>query len=119
MKLRVLIALAALGVAAGSLTDAAAAEKARAKGKKPPEGTLEKDIKLAPEGIRWGMTVEHLAKIYDRYFDEVYLPKYKRVEPGVQMDRLDAEVKEKKDLIRRSWIDFGDTPTGVDNTPLP
>jgi hypothetical protein len=64
------------------------------------------------------MTAEHLAKIYDQYFDEMYLPQYKRVQPGVQMERLDAEVAEKKNLIRQSRIDFGDTPTGIDNTPL-
>lgn len=118
MKLRVLLALAVMGIGAGLLTDAAAAGKAVGKGKPPPDGTLDKQIEVAPEGTRWGMTAEALAKLYDNYFDALYLPRYKAVEPGIRMDRLDAEVKERKALIRRSRIDFGDTPTGVDNTPL-
>jgi hypothetical protein len=118
MKLRVLLALAAMGIGTGLLTDAAAAGKAVGKGKPPPTGTLDKQIEVAPEGIHWGMTSEALAKLYDRYFDDLYLPRYKTVEPGVRMDRLDAEVKERKALLRRSRIDFAETPTGVDNTPL-
>jgi hypothetical protein len=118
MKLRVLLALAALGIGAGSLTDAAAAGKPVGKAKAPAGGTLDKQIEIAPEGVRWGMTAEALAKLYDNYFDALYLPRYKNVEPGVAMDRLDAEVKERKALIRRTRVDFGNTPTGLDNTPL-
>ncbi|MBN1609894.1 MAG: hypothetical protein JW940_24900 [Polyangiaceae bacterium] len=118
MKLRVLLlVLAALGIGAGSLTDVAAAGKPVGRGK-ASGGTLDKQIEIAPEGIRWGMTAEALAKLYDKYFDALYLPRYKNVEPGVAMERLDAEVKERKALIRRNKIDFGTTPTGVDNTPL-
>jgi hypothetical protein len=118
MKLRVLLALAIMGIGAGSLTDAAAAGKPVGKAKAGPVGTLNKQVEIAPEGIRWGMTSEALAKLYDNYFDAFYLPRYKGVEPGVAMYRLDAEVKERKALIRRNRIDFGTTPTGVDNTPL-
>lgn len=117
MKVWALVALAAMGVAAAVPTEAGAAAK-KGKDKEPAEGTLDKKIAIAPDGIRWGMTLEHLAKIYDQYFDAVFLRRYKEVEPGIQMDRLDAEVKEKKEIIRRSRVDFGDTPTGVDNTAL-
>ena len=116
MRFWALVALAAMSGAALAPTNVDAA--AKGKGKKPPAGTLEKKISIAPDGIRWGMTLEHLAKVYDQYFDAMFLNRYKKVDPGIRMERLDAEVKEKKDMLRRSRIDFGDTPTGVDNTAL-
>lgn len=90
-----------------------AAQKASAQA-----AVLKNDIRLAPERLRWGLSLQQVAKVYDDEFDTEYAPVYKRTDPGVEMQSIDAEVADKKSLIRRTKIEFGTTPTGVDNGPL-
>jgi hypothetical protein len=145
MKLRVLVTALSVGlVGAALLTEAAAApnvvlgrfedgekkkddkkaakeKKAGDKDKKPVKaqaGSLQRKIKLAPRGLQWGMSTEQVAKLYDKQFDKEFLPLYKKVEPGIKMQSLDAELSEKKAQIRRSRIEFGRLPTGVDQSAL-
>jgi hypothetical protein len=77
-----------------------------------------KRIALSPEGLRFGMSMESIAKLYDKQFDTDFLSLYKKASPGPETDALDAELKQKKGEIRRSKVEFGQTPTGVDQTPL-
>jgi len=95
------------------------AEKAEkpAKGGGGP-GSVAKKIALSPEGLKFGMGLEAIAKLYDKTFDEEYLPLYKKAAPGPETEALDAEIKQKKMEVRRSKVDFGNTPTGVDQTSL-
>jgi len=79
---------------------------------------LKRDVVLAPQGLRWGTSFALLGKVYDDAFDAEYVPIYKRTEPGQQMQLLDSELADKKSVIRRSKIDFGSSPTGVDSGPL-
>ena len=79
---------------------------------------LKTDIQVSPSRLRWGLSVQQVAKIYDDEFDAMYRQVYQQTEPGVDSQSLDAEVNEKKALIRRTKIDFGTTPTGVDQGPL-
>jgi hypothetical protein len=98
---------------------AAHAEKSEkaAKGATGP-GAVAKKIALAPEGLKFGMSLEAIAKLYDKTFDDEYLPLYKKAAPGPETEALDAEIKQKKAEVRRSKVDFGNTPTGVDQTAL-
>jgi len=82
----------------------------------PP--TTKKPIKIDPPELAWGMNQRKVAEVYDRVLDEDYKPKYKAASPGVQMKNLDAALAEEKAAFRRSRIDFGKLPTGVDSTPL-
>jgi hypothetical protein len=82
----------------------------------PPE--VKQPITVAPKALAWGMGKKQLASIYDKQIDGDYKAKYKKVQPGPEMQALDAEVQENKDIFRRSVIDFGPTPTGIDATPL-
>ncbi len=95
------------------------AEKAEkpAKGGGGP-GSVAKKIALSPEGLKFGMGLEAIAKLYDKTFDDEYLPLYKKAAPGPETEALDAEIKQKKMEIRRSKVDFGNTPTGVDQTSI-
>jgi hypothetical protein len=77
-----------------------------------------KRIALSPEGLKFDMSLESIAKLYDKTFDSEFLPLYKKASPGPETDALDAELKQKKAELRRSKVDFGQTPTGVDQTPL-
>lgn len=147
MRMRVMLTLAAIGSCTGVLAlEAAAAPalhghadgeansanakaKSKDKGKgKAKRGTKSKkgqakghvdaEIRLSPKGARWGISLKELAQLWEAEFDRLYLPKYKRVEPGPRMKELDAEVADKKQYIRRNHIEFGSLPSGLDNTPL-
>jgi len=92
------------------------AKPAAAKSAQP--AVLKNDIRLSPERLRWGLSLQQVAKVYDDEFDAQYAPVYKRTDPGVEMQSIDAEVTDKKALIRRMKVEFGVTPTGVDQGPL-
>ncbi len=93
----------------------------KGKGKeKAPEGpaVLEKAVRLAPKGLAFQAGVKEISALYAKIFDEEYLPLYKRVQPGPRMQALDAELADKKELLKRNVIAFGSTPTGIDYTAL-
>jgi hypothetical protein len=77
-----------------------------------------KPVALTFPGIQWGMPPSKVADVIDRMLDEDYKPLYKEVQPGVKMKALDAQLAEDKSAFRRSRIDFGRLPTGVDASPL-
>lgn len=75
-------------------------------------------VRLWPEALKFGLGFEDVAKIYDHVLDAEYQPKLRRVQPGVKMKALEAALEEEKLAFRRTRIDFGALPTGVDRTPL-
>lgn len=81
-------------------------------------GTIAKSVMLAPEGLRWGLTLEGLAKVYDQSIDKEMLPLLRKAQPGPDLDAVNEELRNRKGVLRRSKVDFGDTPTGVDYTAL-
>ncbi len=112
-----LLALSSATCAIPGWSKAALAKPATpTKGAQP--AVLKSDIHIAPERLHWGLTLAQVAKIYDDEFDAQYAPIYKHTDPGVEMQAIDAEVADKKALIRRMRVDFGVTPTGVDQGPL-
>ncbi|WP_437591289.1 hypothetical protein [Sorangium sp. So ce1000] len=125
---RLLGAALALGLGLTAITSAtvAAAQQKRGTSGAPaaaparpadPPAT-KKTIALTPPGIAWGMTTKQVAAVIDKMLDEAYVPRYKAISPGVKMRALDAELAEEKSAFRRSRIDFGALPTGIDATPL-
>ncbi|WP_437735403.1 hypothetical protein [Sorangium sp. So ce1335] len=112
-----------LGLAAITSTAVVAAQpkggKAAAAPARPAEPPVtKKTIALTPRGIQWGMSTKQVAAVIDKMLDEAYVPRYKATSPGVKMRALDAELAEEKSAFRRSRIDFGKLPTGMDATPL-
>jgi hypothetical protein len=112
-------------VAAGASPDALAQSKTKPPAAKPAGPTVpaeppmgKKAWHISPPGLAWGMNQKKVADIYDAVLEEDYKPKYKQASPGVQMKNLDAALAEEKAAFRRSRIDFGKLPTGVDSTPL-
>jgi hypothetical protein len=119
---------AGLGLSAMSVATDTAAQN---KGKPPPAAKKEaapavaaeapltkRPVAITPAGLAWGMNQKQVAEVYDKQFDADYQPKYKAVSPGVKMKALDAALAEEKSAFRRSRIDFGKIPTGLDSTPL-
>jgi len=113
-------------LAQGAPAKGAPAKGAPAKGK-PAEKkaavaaeapTTKKAVSIQPAELAWGIDKKRLATIYDKVIDDDYKARYQKAQPGPQMDRLDAEVAEKKSEFRRSQVDFGAVPNGLDATPL-
>ena len=75
-------------------------------------------VKLYPGDLQFGMSSEQIAKVYDRLLDKVYVELYKTTPVGPQSKALDYELEEKKAQLRRSRLEFGTLPTGLDNGPL-
>jgi hypothetical protein len=122
MRLRLFVTVFAVGMASSALV----VEPRVAQGKdKPAEkpaaggvGALEKAVGIPPKGLHWDLTLEGVAKLYDKVFEEEYLPLLKKADPGNQMTALEDELKNKQGILRRGRIEFGNTPTGVDQSPL-
>ena len=122
MRLRLFVTLFAVGMASSALV----VEPRVAEGKDKPAdkpaatgvGVLEKAIGIPPKGLHWDLTLEGVAKLYDKVFEEEYLPLLKKADPGNQMTALEDELKSKQGILRRGRIEFGNIPTGVDQSPL-
>ncbi|MEO6601506.1 MAG: hypothetical protein ABIQ16_16635 [Polyangiaceae bacterium] len=121
MRLRLFATLFALGMASTALV----VEPRLAEGKDKPAdkgaasaGVLEKAIGISPKGLRWSLTLEGLAKLYDKVFEDEYLPLLKKAQPGQEMTALEDEQKNRQGILRRGRIEFGAIPTGVDQSPL-
>ncbi len=115
--------LGALLSAGLTLAVAAQATDVLAKGKKedpapttPP--VTKKAISLTLNNVIWGISPAQLADRIDKIIDDDYRPQYKEVQPGIRMKELDAQVAEDKAEFRRSRVDFGKLPTGLDAGPL-
>jgi hypothetical protein len=123
MRSTVVLLVAGLALSAVSTADLAEAKppvSAKGKGGKaePPPTTIDKKVKLSPDGLRFGMTIEEISKLYEKVFDDEFVPLYKAVEPGPRMAELDSELADKKQLILRNKVEFGSLPSGLDNTSL-
>jgi hypothetical protein len=101
---------------AAPLAASAKAPKASAAGNKAAKPDP-KTITIEPKGVEFGMTVEGLAKVYDRWWDEHYLPEYNKTNPGPKMKELDYQVEQRKALFRRVKA-FEGYPDSFDKSAL-
>jgi len=121
MRLRLFVTLFAVGMASTAvLVEPGSAEAKDKPADKAPGGvgSIEKAVGIAPKGLHWGLTLEGVAKIYDKVLEDEYLPLLKKVEPGNEMTALEDELKTKQGVLRRGRIEFGALPTGVDQSAL-
>lgn len=80
--------------------------------------TATKPITIQPKELAWGIDRKKLEAIYDKVIDDDFKERYRKVQPGPNMEALDAEVAERKNEFRRSYTEFGKVATGFDSTPL-
>lgn len=121
---RVLRTLAAIGLSLAVLApfgDLDAAPKGGKGAKKPAAttpATVETKITLKPKGLSFGLSPGGVTKVYNRAIDADFKPRWKEVEPGVQMDRLRDEIDMAKQDFRLSYQEFDGKPTSLDATPM-
>ncbi|MGD0674290.1 MAG: hypothetical protein ABSC94_02655 [Polyangiaceae bacterium] len=89
-----------------------------------PRGDAPVVSSLAPlmeKELHWGMTHVEVVDAYNHptgLFDREYAPRLAKLQPGVDMDELQAERDNRKSNFAHAYSEFLDTPTGYDLTPL-
>lgn len=78
---------------------------------------------LAPmlEQFKWGINHQELVRIHNQtggIFDQDYNPRLAKLQPGVQMQAVEAEREQQKAAFAASFVEFKDTPTGFDTTGI-
>ena len=68
-------------------------------------------------GLKFGMSLEQIAKLNDKELDTEYKKKFAAASPSASL-QIEDELRDKKAVFRRSRIEFLDTPTGIDQSAL-
>jgi hypothetical protein len=119
-------ALAAAGLLAVVALAAPPAATGNGKGGKPPTvaadpPTVTSVASLMEKELHWGMTHQEVIDAYNKLnglFDREYSPQLAKMQPGSDMQQLEADRDSRKSNFERSFTRFLDTPTGYDVTPL-
>jgi hypothetical protein len=124
MKLKLIATLAFTSLGALTLLaqpSSAAPPKAAAPAKAAAAtggGVLPKNIAMPVfAGLKFGMSLEQIAKLNDKELDGEYKKKFLAASP-TQTLAIEEELRDKKGVLRRSRIEFLDTPTGIDQSAL-
>jgi hypothetical protein len=90
---------------------APAGKKATTTGQKAaaPAAPAAPTVALEADGVAFGMSVDDVAKLYDRWWDKQFVPKYQKTNPGPKTRELDYDLAEKKKVLRRVAIFDGRT----------
>src|SRR6186713_1538061 len=77
---------------------------------KPPPaggaGTIEKSMQISPKGLKWGLSLDAVSKLYEKVIEDEMLPLFRKAQPGLELDALSEEQKNRKGALKRSRIDF-------------
>ena len=66
-----------------------------------PAAAAAAPIALEADGVTLGMSSDQVAKLYDRWWDRYFLPKYQKANPGPKTKELDYQLEEQKKVLRR------------------
>ena len=78
-------------------------------------------LHLHAKEIHWGLSHQEVTDLYDQpggLFDREYAPLIARLQPGVEMQQLEADREGRKINFQHSYALFADSPSGFDVTPL-
>ncbi len=120
MKLKLIATLAVTSLGALSLlaVPSSAQTKKTASKEAAGGGVLAKNVPMpAYAGLKFGMTLEQIAKLNDKDLDAEYKKMFLAASPTATLG-LEDELRGKKAVLRRSRIEFLDTPTGIDQSAL-
>jgi hypothetical protein len=67
----------------------------------PAAATAVAPIALEADGVTFGMSSDQVAKLYDRWWDRYFIPKYQKANPGPKTKELDYQLEEQKKVLRR------------------
>lgn len=117
MKLKLIATLAVTSLGALSIL-AQTSSAAPPKPEKKEAAATPKGIPMPVfPGLKFGMSLEQIAKLNDKELDAEYKKKFLAASPSASL-QIEDELRDKKAVFRRSRIEFLDTPTGIDQSPL-
>jgi hypothetical protein len=76
---------------------------------------------LREKELKWGLSHQEVTEVYNQpsgLLDREYAPQIAHLQPGVDMQQLEADRDARKANFQRSYSTFDDSPTGYDVTPL-
>lgn len=119
MKPKLIATFAITSLGALSLLSQASAAPPKAKADKSAEKAEAPKAVPMPvfAGLKFGMTLEQIAKLNDKDLDGEFKKKFLTASP-TQSLQVEDELRSKKAVFRRSRIEFLDTPTGIDQSAL-
>jgi len=74
-------------------------------------GTAGAAFQLEADGVAFGMSADQVARLYDRWWDRLFVAKYRKANPGPKTKELDYQLEEQKKLLRRVTNFDGRTAT--------
>lgn len=96
-------------VKAGAAKNASGKGSAKATAPSAEAAPAAATVALEPDGVAFGMSADDVAKLYDRWWDKQFVPRYQKANPGPKTRELDFELAEKKKVLRRVAIFDGRT----------
>src|SRR5690349_4456723 len=118
MKLKLIATFAVTSLGALSLLSQANAAPPKAKAEKAADAAAPKNVPMPVfPGLKFGMSLEQIAKLNDKELDNEYKKKFLAASPSQSL-QVEDELRERKAVFRRSRIEFLDTPTGIDQSAL-
>jgi hypothetical protein len=118
MKLKLIATFALTSLGALSILSQAGAAPPKAAAADKAEKAAPKNVPMPVfSGLKFGMSLEQIAKLNDKDLDGEYKKKFLAASPSQSL-QVEDELREKKAVFRRSRIEFIDTPTGIDQSAL-
>jgi len=66
---------------------------------------------LEADGVAFGTSADEVARLYDRWWDQHFVAKYRKANPGPKTKELDYQLEEQKKVLRRVTAFDGRTAT--------
>ncbi len=76
---------------------------------------------LHEKELRWGLSHLEVTDLYDgpgAFFDREYAPRIAKLQPGIEMQKVETERDTRKANFQRGYSVFADSPSGLDLSPL-
>jgi len=73
------------------------------------------------DSFKWGASPQDVINLHNSVggiLDKDYDPQLSKVQPGVQQKALEADRDNRKLALQKTFLEFKDTPTGLDASPL-
>jgi hypothetical protein len=99
------------GKPAASLAGASPAGAAAAGTATATAGATGSAFTLEADDVAFGMSADQVARLYDRWWDRLFVAKYRKANPGPKTKELDYQLEEQKKLLRRVTNFDGRTAT--------
>ncbi len=76
---------------------------------------------LHEKELHWGLSHQEVTDLYDgpgAFFDREYAPRIAKLQPGIEMQKVETERDSRKANFMRNYSVFADSPSGLDVGPL-